>query len=283
MSKTDLVDKYMRNVGITNIDNVYLAHWRGYNVNILTDPGKDTAVNWLKTRGVQVWTIDSYAQLARMAGINSNDNDEVYALMGAIDEIKIRADVNVCFMLGHTGRNSDDKASGGLNPTRGASAVDEHVDARWVLTKDSTDVRYLATEGRDVDVIKPTSLEFDEVTKRMVMGFESKAEVANDGLVQVAVAVLASKGPGVGLTQTQLVDGMRKRVKVGVTHCKEIIEEAIIDNWIEVKHEQRGGGGRAAKMHFLAGNEKPSGDRARNGTPAVVQVPSVHGRRRNTT
>ncbi|MET0414426.1 MAG: hypothetical protein ABW022_00190, partial [Actinoplanes sp.] len=284
MSKLDILDKYIRPVGIENTDAVHLAHWRGYSLNILTDPGKDDAVHWLKSRGVNVWTIDSYAQLARMAGVNTNDNDEVYALMGALDEIKVRAGVKVLFMLGHTGRNADEKSSssGSIHATRGASAVDEHVDARWVLTKDQGEVRYIATEGRDVDVLKPTALEFDETTKRMRITGMTKADVAADGMVQVVVAVLATQPQGRGLSQTDLVKQVRSRVKAGIAHVKEVIEEAIEANFVIVKHEVKEGGGRAAKMHYLNRPEKPDGDRNRKATPAVVNLASIRTKRKTT-
>lgn len=279
MSKTDLIDKYMRPVGIQNVDNVKLAHWRGQSVNLLTEPGKETAINWLKSRGVQVWTIDSWAQIARMAGINTNDNDEVYALLGAIDEIKYRAGVKVCFMLGHTGRNSDDKASsaGGLNPTRGASAVDEHVDARWVMTRDAADVRFLATEGREVEVIRATPLELDEDTNRMMMGSGTKQTLAQDGLIQGVVVVLAAEGPGRGLNQTELVKRLRAGAKIGVSHARQTIQDAVDAGFVEVRIEQPEAGKRAMHMHYLSGG-RPEGDRARNATPALVNVGSAKER-----
>lgn len=281
MGRSDLMDKYMRNAGIKNTENVKIAHWRGQNVNLLTEPGKDTAVQWLKSRGVRVWTIDSWAQIARMAGVNTNDNDECYALLGAIDEIKLRAGVGTCFMLGHTGRNSDDKASsnGGLNPTRGASAVDEHVDARWVMTKDTADIRYLATEGRDVDVMKATSLQFDESTKRMVMGDQTKSAVAADSLVQEVFSVLSNLDRGVGLNQSNLIKQLRARVKIGANHCKEVIKEAEDGGYIEIRREQQETGGRAQLMHYIAEGQYPD-DRTRNATVREVNMASANVRRR---
>jgi hypothetical protein len=295
MSRQDIVDKYIRNAGIENVANLKLAHWRGQPMNILTEPGKDQAVEWLCTEPVngrpaaewvhhpegwvQVWTIDSYAQLARMAGVNTNDNDEVYALMGAIDEIKVRANVKACFMLGHTGRNSDEKsaASGHLNATRGASAVDEHVDARWVLTKDSTNTRYLATEGRDVEPLSRCGLEFDEATKHMTLTNRTPADVAVEGNVQVVVAVLATESSAEGMNQATLVKHMRARVKLGIKHCREVIEEAIDAGFVEVKYVQGVTGGKASKMHFLTGG-KPVDDPARRATPAIVD--NTRSRRR---
>lgn len=280
MSKLDILDKYIRPVGIENTDAVKLAHWRGYSVNLMTDPGKDYAVEWLKSRGVNVWTIDSYAQLARMSGVNTNDNDEVYALMGALDEVKVRAGVKVLFMLGHTGRNADEKSSssGSIQATRGASAVDEHVDARWVLTKDSAEVRYLATEGRDVDVLKPTALEFDEETKRMKITGMTKADVAADGMVQTVVAVLAGLPDGEALSQADLVKQIRARVKVGVALAKQAIDDAVDGDFVEVRNVQKATGGRAAKMHSLK-RGKPTGDRTRTATPRVVDLHGTGQRR----
>lgn len=283
MSRTDLVDKYMRNTGIVNRKNVSLWHGRGHTLNILTEPGKQDAINALCTDTAgnfheggwaDVWTIDSYAQLARMAGVNTNDNDEVYNLMAAVDEIKVRANVRVCFLLGHTGRNSDEKSSstGHLNATRGASAVDEHVDARWVLTKDGTNTRYLATEGRDVDSMSPCALDFNKETKVMTLTDKTKADVVNEGYVQVVVAVLATEVGEQGITQSDLVRKVRERVTIGVAHCKEVINEAVDAGFVEAKRMPTGRGGRAAIMHFLTGG-KPEGDDSRLATPRIVDIP----------
>lgn len=256
MPRGDLVDKYMRSVGIKNVHNVKLAHLRGHSVNLLTEPGKEWAVEWLSTRQVQVWTIDSYAQLARMAGINSNDNDEVYALMGAIDEVKRRAGVRVCFLLGHTGRNSDEKSgsASGLNATRGASAIDEAVDARWVITKDASDIRYIATEGRDVTLVKPTSLTFDEETKRSTLGVITKATAASVGHTQVAVMVVA-QNPGIG--RTELIKLM-KESGVPSRSAGEYIQEAIDTGFIRAEETQRvgRGGGRKKVAHWIVGADE---------------------------
>jgi hypothetical protein len=80
MSALDLIDKYMRPVGYKNPDNIHLANWQGYRLNILTEPGMAHAVEWLKERAIQVWTIDSWSALCRMCGVDPNNGSEVSML-----------------------------------------------------------------------------------------------------------------------------------------------------------------------------------------------------------
>lgn len=275
MSDLDLVDKYMRPVGYKNPHNIQLANWRGYRLNILTEQGKAYAVEWLKTRGVQVWTIDSWTALCRMCGVDPNAGTEVGILLGAIEEIKESADVDVCFFLAHTAKSSADSDK---PATRGASEVDDHVDTRWMLTVDKSDVRFLQAQGRDTQM-NATSLDFDDDTGRSTIGSTTRAGAAADGYVQLIVKILSDM-PGGGLNESTLVRKMKETKPVGIAKAKEYVNEAIESGFIEVKEESRPGGGRAAKMHYLVGAAAPEGDRARKATPGVVNLSEVSIRKR---
>jgi hypothetical protein len=124
---TELLDDYVRPMGLNHPERLHVANLRGYSVNILTTQGKVWAVEWLKSRGAQVWTIDSLARLLRMAGVAEKENDEVLRVLMAIDEIKVEAGVDVCFVIAHTGRTEMEE---GRERARGATVIDDWADAR---------------------------------------------------------------------------------------------------------------------------------------------------------
>lgn len=278
MSALDLVDKYMRPVGYQHPENVHLANWQGYRLNILTSLGKAAAVEWLKSRQCNVWTIDSWSALCRMCGVDPNDNKEVGDLLGAITEIKVESGVDVCFLLAHTARSSAESDKPG---TRGASALDEGVDTRWMFTVDKSDVRWLQAEGRGTQM-SAVSLDFNEETGRSTIGSLTRQSAAVDGGVQLVVKTLKDMGPGRGLDQKALVDKL-KEVKGGsVTKLKEFITEAEGAGFIRIVDVPRPGGGRAQKMHYLTDDTAPSEDRRMNATPREVNLATVGAPRRRT-
>lgn len=275
MSQLDIIDKYMRPAKFKNPHNVHVANWQGYRLNILTPLGRQAAVEWLKSRGVIAWTIDSWSALCRMCGVDPNDNKEVGDLLGALTEIKVEAGVQVAFVLAHTARSSQESDKPG---TRGASALDEGVDTRWMFTVDKSDVRYLQAEGRGTQM-SAISLDFDEETGRSVIGAITKAGAAADGFVQLIVKILKAMG-GRGLNEATLARKMKEVRPVGVTKAKEYMVEAEEAGFTEVKIEApTGRGGRAQRVHYLANDAKPAGDRTRNATPREVNLTGVRATR----
>jgi hypothetical protein len=278
MSALDLIDKYMRPAGFKNPHNVHLANWRGYRLNILTDPGKTAAVEWLKSRGVQVWTLDSWTALCRMCGVDTNSGSEVSMLLGRIDEIKMEAGVKVFFFLAHTARASSEADKPG---TRGASEVDDLVDSRWMFTVDKSEVRWLQAEGRDTQM-SAVSLDFNEDTGRSVIGAVTRQSAAQDGAVQLVVKTLRDMGPGKGLGQAALVAKLKEVRGGSVTRLREYIADAEEAGFIRIEKVPRPGGGRHQLMHYLTSDEPPEGNRQMNATPREVNLATVNvrGRRR---
>jgi hypothetical protein len=268
MDETHLADTYIRPAGYENSDNLVVASLRGYRVNLLSEVGKTWTVQWLRDHGVKVWTIDSIAQLARMAGVSENANEEMGQLLGSIDEIKREAGVDAAFLIAHTGRAQQEE---GRERARAATIIDDWPDSRWVMTRDSNDIRYLQIEGRDT-AMKSTSLEFDEETKRYTMGGLTKIDAATDGWVQGVVRVLAAHGGPIN--ESGLVKKLKELGKIGNERAKEVIHEAEASGWIEIKHEKSERGGRAAKMHYLVSGPPPE-DRNRRATPQEVNMTQV--------
>jgi hypothetical protein len=266
MDPAEMMDDYMRPVGIENTDNLHVANLRGYNLNIMTPLGKAWAVNWLTTRAVKVWTIDSFARLARMAGVSEKDNDEVMSLLMALDEIKVQADVEVLFLITHTGRA---EMEAGSERARGATAIDDWADARWIMVK-VDQVRTLRVEGRGVS-LDETALMFDPETNRSIAGFGGREEIKNDGGVQTIIR-LVKDNPG--CTQTELFRLVKDKCSQRL--ARGFIEDAITGGFIEVKLAS-GGRGKPSQRHYLAGYDKPE----EGATPRDVDMRAANRRRSN--
>lgn len=192
MSLTDL-DTYVDPLGITDDGAGRLAvlNGRGFGVNVLTDVGKQWAVNWLKQWGCTSWVVDSHARMCRMAGVDENENGAVLGLLHRLDEIKEAAGIGELYYLVHTGRAEQAE---GRERARGATVIDDWADARWVLTREAN-VRFFAVEGRSVRDITATSLEFDKDTGHLSLGARDKYGARVDGLVSL-INTIVTEQPG---------------------------------------------------------------------------------------
>lgn len=282
MDPDEMLDDYIRPVGIENTDNLNVANLRGYPINILSEMGRKWAIAWLKGEipdadgkhplPCKVWTIDSFARLARMAGVSEKDNDEVMSLLMALDQIKVEAGVDVLFLITHTGRMEHEE---GKERARGATAIDDWADARWIMTKMDKS-RFLRVEGRGV-ALEDTALVYDPDTKRSVLGFGGKTEVREE-TAKDAVVKIVTEQPGIG--KTALLTAL-KGVGISNRAAAEPIEEAIEGGFVEVRMEHRRG--KSAQCHYPLGYEKPQGDRSMKATPSDVDMRGVTVRTRRKT
>lgn len=263
MDPDEMASEYVIPAQIKNSGNVVGANLRGFRVNILSDHGKQWAIQWLKDRQVKVWTIDSLARLARMAGVSEKENDEMFDLLMALDEIKLAAGVDVIFLITHTGR---EKHEVGKERARGATAIDDWCDARWIMT-DEGGTRFLAVDGRGVGM-DAAPLIYDQETGSSTLGFGGREEAKADGAVQTVLRVVQSQP---GITKKALIDVLRPAMKIGMRAAEQYIEDAIEAGFIEVNMDG-GGRGRAAMRHYAAGGGSAEGDRTRRATPGVVDM-----------
>jgi hypothetical protein len=210
---------------------------RGYGINILTDVGKQWAVNWLKRWAVQTWVIDSHARLCRMAGVDENDNGAVLGLLHRLDEIKEAAGVGELFYLVHTGR-SESGADAGMARARGATVLDDWADTRWVLTRQGA-VRFLSIEGRNVTDLEARSLDFDKETGLMVLGTHDPVSAKVDGLVALVVSLVADH-PG-EYNERALRNVVKERAGgAGIERIRNARDEAIVLGAIRAVDGPRG-------------------------------------------
>lgn len=265
MDPDEMASEYVLPAGIDR--NFTGVNLRGHRVNLLSPTGKRFAVQWLRDREVKVWTIDSLARLARMAGVSEKDNDEMFDLLMALDEIKVEAEVDVLFLITHTGRAQMEE---GKERARGATAIDDWADARWIMTNEGG-VRFLTVDGRGVGM-DASPLVYDEVTGHSDKGFGGREEVKADGAVETIMRLVKDQP---GITQKALQDALKG--KMSARTVVQTIEDAVDANKIEVR-EDGSGRGRPAKRHYLTSDEKPEGDRRQNATPGAVDMRGVRVR-----
>jgi hypothetical protein len=286
MDPAEMAADYVIPAGIENTHNLRGVDLRGHRVSLLSELDKAWAIRWLKGEipdqdgnyppPVKVWTIDSLARLARMAGVSEKDNDEMFDLLMAIDEIKVQADVDVVFLITHTGRTQMEE---GKERARGATAIDDWCDARWIMTEDSG-IRFLTVDGRGVGMDK-ASMDYDEATGRSTWAGLNGAQTVAHGWEQVAMELVNGMGEGRPITESVLVTRMQERAKavgkkLGVNTAKQHIIEAAENGYI-VRKKEPGARGPLVWNHYMV--TKPENDRTRKATPRDVNMALAKPRR----
>jgi len=191
MDEDDFLD-YIQTVGIMNTGKIELLALQGQPVRLMTEAGMNWAINWLIDNDVEIWLNDSWAKLCAWSDVDENDNTGVGRLTSVIDEIKKQTKITEQFITtAHTGRV---KQLEGDERARGATALDDWVDSRMVLTREGEN-RFLFAEGRGKVAMLETKLIFDPATKWNLIGQgdrKATREIAN--LNTVVDIVTASPG-----------------------------------------------------------------------------------------
>lgn len=277
-------------------------HLRGSRVDIMSEEGMEWAVRSLCMAGVKnnvnidsenvdgggegdsqgsgegqvpgygstrVWIIDSLARLCAMSGVEENDNSGVMQLLKRVDEIKKKAGVSESFILVHTGRAEQEA---GKERARGATAVDDWADVRWLLTKDDMGHRYLRADGRGVSM-EETVLDFDK--ERLLLSLGSGDRVVNEEKeILTLISSAVQEYPGISLKKLKVV--IRKGVKQGFRDDK--LYEAI-DEAIELKLIKKRRGARNSNAYYPVGVSVEQA-RSSNGPARSVRTQKRAGSRR---
>jgi hypothetical protein len=237
MDRHDFLD-YTRPIGIQNPSKIETLHLRGYRVPLLTDAGAAWTVWWLRYNGIEIWINDSWARLCAWSGIDENDNSAVARLAGTIDEIKSQAGVAQFITTAHTGRAKHDE---GTEHARGATALDDWVDVRMVMTRQGND-RFLFAEGRQVG-LDEIQLIFDPVTRRSYIGTGDRSAVRAQTGVEIATQEVANTP---GINKTDLLDAVRACIPGhNQDHAATAIKEAAREGKITIVD-----GPRNSKLHY---------------------------------
>ncbi len=211
---------YMEVLRIEETDRVHAWHLRGYRMPLMDDAAAERAVGWLREREVGFWVVDSHARMCAWSRVSENSNDDVAMLLARLDEIKAEAGVRDLLHICHFGRSVE------AQHARGATVLDDWPDARWVQTKDDAGNRFLAVEGRGVE-LEPSHLERGSDHRLRRTG-RSRAQVKNAELVGEVERIVTDRP---GINKTQLIAAMS-----GDTNTKATtISTAILQGRVRVE------------------------------------------------
>ena len=127
-------------------------------------------------------------------------------LTSIIDEIKKQTKITEQFITtAHTGRA---KLAEGDERARGATALDDWVDSRMVLTREGEN-RFLFAEGRGKVAMLETKLIFDPATNLSLMGEGDRKTTREVEHVNVVVEIVTGSP---GMNTRSLTEAVRERI-----------------------------------------------------------------------
>ena len=168
---------------------------------LTTEYVEDWIVKTLADLECQTWILDPFARAFVGSG-EENSNSDVGRFLDTLDVIKARAGVTNLVMPAHTGRAEEQ----GITRARGATRLDDHADARWILTKSATGDRFFSASGRDVEVAEHM-LGYDETTRKMTV--EMAVTKAAKGRSDLEQRILEHVRTHPGINATPLRDAIR--------------------------------------------------------------------------
>ena len=202
-------EDYLEGAGVVNGDQVAIWNLRGFSVPILSDAGRDQAIEWLRSVNAKYWLIDPWIRVCAWNGVNENENHEVSELTQRIDEIAHAAgvlEVQIVHHAGHTSKHA-----------RGASALPSWADAIWTYERDDDGERYLSAEGRSGVGLAPGLVALDDAGRLTCRDAGPRQTAAEKMLAAVVGAV--EDAPGRRLKMMDLyaaVDGADAAIRAAV-------------------------------------------------------------------
>lgn len=167
----DMFDDWCRDLGFDRPDLLVPMDLRGYSVPITTDAGRAYIANWLRDNAIWYLVVDSWARMLQMCGGGENDNDAAGALTRAFDVLKREGGTPNLLLLAHTGRQQFEE---GQERARGATALDDWADVRWVYTKNKERDRFIFADKRVT--VPEQKVTFDEATRLLTINGGSRKE-----------------------------------------------------------------------------------------------------------
>ena len=157
----DMWTRWASEMKIKNPDRIVVAHLRGAAITPLWENEyQDRLVAWMIENEIKYWICDPAAMAWRGLLESEGDNLGVAEFTAAIDMVKQRAEIPDALITHHTGRyeqlEDEERA-------RGATRLEDWMDAGWYLTMDKSD-RFLRAMGRDVNQ-ESLALAYDEGTR----------------------------------------------------------------------------------------------------------------------
>lgn len=182
LTDADMLD-WLEAQGIKNTERVALLNLRGVPFSLASEVNQKTLADWCVDMAVEVLILDPHRRAFTGFG-SENSNDDVNRFTEVLDEVKKASGVKDLFLSVHTGRMGSEM---GEEHARGATALDDWADQRWVLTKGDNGERFLYASGRLPDVpefrlaydINTRQLEAEQGSRRTAAGEKWRAPILN--------------------------------------------------------------------------------------------------------
>lgn len=194
-------------------------HLRGQTLPLWDKRTRAKVVDWLKRNDTSAIIIDTAARAWAGLVENENSNTDMLRFTDSLDALKYEAGITDLFLVSHMGRQAQFMQSG-EERARGATRLEDWMDAGWYMTKDENNVRYLRATGRGVDM-EPIMLNYSAQSHRLsTQGIgknEHQERTADEEIVDVLAAL--SHAP----TTTELAESLkgRKEDRSGKIHGAE--------------------------------------------------------------
>lgn len=201
LTDVDMLD-WLEAQGIGSVDRVAVLNLRGVPFTLSVEQHTAELVAWCRDMDVEVLHLDPHRRA--FAGFGSeNSNDDVNRFTDALDVLKREAGVADLFLYVHMGRMSGEM---GAEHARGATALDDWADQRWVLTKNDQQDRFLYADGR-LPYLPEFKLDYDADSRRLSAGEGNRRDAGlekNKAAVLVGLEAAGTTGALVGELEKKL-------------------------------------------------------------------------------
>jgi RecA-family ATPase len=185
----EMFREWTRDLDIRCVKKVaHPIHVRGRTLRFWEPRTATRLTNWLRRNKVEFLIIDPAARAWNGLVDNENDNAQVGRFIDALDTIKRQSGVRDLLLTTHTGRARQED---GQERSRGATRLEDWMDAGWYLTKDHNGRRSFRAIGRDVDV-DALDLEYVPASRHITTTGETRTMRREHNGIQQAVEALAT-------------------------------------------------------------------------------------------
>lgn len=212
--------RWFRELGIENTDRVVPWPLRGQTLALWDDVVRDELAAICRRYEVEVVIVDPAARAMRPLVDDENNNSQVTAWTDAVDAFKDAAGIVDLIVVTHTGKAAYEN---GRERARGASRLEDWMDAGWYLTKDpGTGRRSFRAIGRDVE-IAALDLAYDEASRALSATGKTREEARIEDGARRAARALQEVGDGVSSGRViAAITGEKNRRQRWLAHAVEL-------------------------------------------------------------
>jgi hypothetical protein len=227
----DMFRAWLRDVGVRNTDRVTAPfHLRGRSLPFWTKPVHSGLVEWLQANDVGVLILDPAARAWRPLVEEENSNSQMAAFTEAVDELKHDAGIREVVIATHTGRGVQLEDN---ERARGATRLEDWMDAGWYLSKDKQGMRWFRATGRDVDV-EAVALDWDAGTRQMHFTGTTRADERRRSQLLSVLEALAEMEAAGGDDYPAKLAPLRTRMHGEKAGRDDAIRKAVDGGYVKV-------------------------------------------------